>query len=202
LGGDEFVIVFQVEDPEDAAVVAERIIASVAEPFEIDALELQVSASLGIALYPADATTERDLMAHADAAMYHTKDSGRNGYTFFTQSLNVSANRQLKLLQELRKAVSRGELVLHYQPKFQASGTSPIGAEALVRWQHPELGLLSPDAFIPIAERSGLILSIGDWVLDQACAQLRHWHDAGHPDWTMAVNLSPLQFGSSTLLET
>ncbi len=202
LGGDEFVIVFQVEDPEDAAVVAERIIGSVAEPFEIDALELQVSASLGIALYPADATTERDLMAHADAAMYHTKDSGRNGYTFFTQSLNVSANRQLKLLQELRKAVSRGELVLHYQPKFQASGTSPIGAEALVRWQHPELGLLSPDAFIPIAERSGLILSIGDWVLDKACAQLRHWHDAGHPDWTMAVNLSPLQFGSSTLLET
>jgi len=202
LGGDEFVIVFQVEDPEDAAVVAERIIASVAEPFEIDALELQVSASLGIALYPADATTERDLMAHADAAMYHTKDSGRNGYTFFTQSLNVSANRQLKLLQELRKAVSRGELVLHYQPKFQANGQSLIGAEALVRWQHPELGLLSPDAFIPIAERSGLILAIGDWVLDHACAQLRHWHDAGHPDWTMAVNLSPLQFGSSTLLET
>ncbi|REM04097.1 EAL domain-containing protein, partial [Mycobacterium tuberculosis] len=98
----------------------------------------------------------------------HTKDSGRNGYTFFTQSLNVSANRQLKLLQELRKAVSRGELVLHYQPKFQANGQSLIGAEALVRWQHPELGLLSPDAFIPIAERSGLILAIGDWVLDHA----------------------------------
>ncbi|REN20331.1 EAL domain-containing protein, partial [Mycobacterium tuberculosis] len=89
---------------------------------------------------------------------------------------------------------SRGELVLHYQPKFQANGQSLIGAEALVRWQHPELGLLSPDAFIPIAERSGLILAIGDWVLDHACAQLRHWHDAGHPDWTMAVNLSPLQF--------
>ncbi|MEK0266573.1 EAL domain-containing protein [Stenotrophomonas rhizophila] len=202
LGGDEFVIVFQIDDPEDAAVVAERIIACVAEPFEIDALELQVSASLGIALYPADATTERDLMAHADAAMYHTKDSGRNGYTFFTQSLNVSANRQLKLLQELRKAVSRNELVLHYQPKFQANGESLIGAEALVRWQHPELGLLSPDAFIPIAERSGLILALGEWVLDHACHQLRQWHDAGNPDWTMAVNLSPLQFGSSTLLDT
>jgi diguanylate cyclase (GGDEF)-like protein len=202
LGGDEFVIVFQIDDPEDAAVVAERIIACVAEPFEIDALELQVSASLGIALYPADATTERDLMAHADAAMYHTKDSGRNGYTFFTQSLNVSANRQLKLLQELRKAISRDELVLHYQPKFQANGESLIGAEALVRWQHPELGLLSPDAFIPIAERSGLILALGEWVLDHACRQLRQWHDAGNPEWTMAVNLSPLQFGSSTLLDT
>ncbi|WP_448135491.1 putative bifunctional diguanylate cyclase/phosphodiesterase [Stenotrophomonas rhizophila] len=202
LGGDEFVIVFQVDDPEDAAVVAERIIACVAEPFLIDALELQVTASLGIALYPADATDERALMAHADAAMYHTKDSGRNGYTFFTESMHVSANRQLKLLQELRRAIQRDELVLHYQPKFPANGRALIGAEALVRWQHPELGLLSPDNFIPVAERSGLILPLGDWVLDRACAQLRQWHDAGYPDWSMAVNLSPLQFASSSLLET
>ncbi|HAI48204.1 MAG TPA: hypothetical protein DCM50_16155 [Stenotrophomonas sp.] len=202
LGGDEFVIVFQVDDPEDAAVVAERIIASVGEPFLIDALELQVTASLGIALYPADATTERELMAHADAAMYHTKDAGRNGYTFFTESMHVSANRQLKLLQELRRAIHRNELVLHYQPKFPASGQPLIGAEALVRWQHPELGLLGPDTFIPLAERSGLILPLGDWVLDRACAQLRQWHDAGHDDWSMAVNLSPLQFASSTLLDT
>ena len=202
LGGDEFVIVFQVDDPEDAAVVAERIIACVAEPFLIDALELQVTASLGIALYPADATEERALMAHADAAMYHTKDSGRNGYTFFTESMHVSANRQLKLLQELRRAIQRNELVLHYQPKFPANGQALIGAEALVRWQHPELGLLSPDTFIPVAERSGLILPLGDWVLDRACAQLRQWHDAGYPDWSMAVNLSPLQFASSSLLDT
>ncbi len=202
LGGDEFVIVFQVDDPEDAAVVAERIIACVAEPFLIDALELQVTASLGIALYPADATEERALMAHADAAMYHTKDSGRNGYTFFTESMHVSANRQLKLLQELRRAIQRDELVLHYQPKFPANGQALIGAEALVRWQHPELGLLSPDTFIPVAERSGLILPLGDWVLDRACAQLRQWHDAGYPDWSMAVNLSPLQFASSSLLDT
>jgi diguanylate cyclase (GGDEF)-like protein len=202
LGGDEFVIVFQVDAPEDAAVVAERILATVSEPFMIDALELQVSASLGIALYPADATTERELMAHADAAMYHTKDSGRNGYTFFTESLHVSANRQLKLLQELRRAIQRDELILHYQPKFRADGDQVIGAEALVRWQHPELGLLSPDAFIPIAERSGLILPLGDWVLERACAQLRQWHDAGHPEWSMAVNLSPLQFASATLLDT
>ena len=202
LGGDEFVIVFQVDDPEDAAVVAERIIACVAEPFLIDALELQVTASLGIALYPADATEERALMAHADAAMYHTKDSGRNGYTFFTESMHVSANRQLKLLQELRRAIQRDELVQHYQPKFPANGQALIGAEALVRWQHPELGLLSPDTFIPVAERSGLILPLGVSVLDRACAQLRQWHDAGYPDWSMAVNLSPLQFASSSLLDT
>ncbi|MCC7634980.1 putative bifunctional diguanylate cyclase/phosphodiesterase [Stenotrophomonas rhizophila] len=202
LGGDEFVIVFQVDDLDDAAVVAERIIASLAEPFLIDALELQISASLGIALYPADATSERDLMAHADAAMYHTKEAGRNGYTFFTESMHVSANRQLKLLQELRRALTRNELVLHYQPKFPATGQPLIGAEALVRWQHPELGLLTPDTFIPLAERSGLILPLGDWVLDRACAQLRQWHDAGHAEWSMAVNLSPLQFASSTLLDT
>jgi diguanylate cyclase (GGDEF)-like protein len=202
LGGDEFVIVFQLDVPEDAAVVAERIIATVAEPFEIDTLDLQVTASLGIAMYPTDATTERELMAHADAAMYHTKDSGRNGYTFFTESMHVSANRQLKLLQELRRALQRDEMVLHYQPKFRADGGGVIGAEALVRWQHPGLGLLGPDTFIPIAERSGLILPLGDWVLDQACAQLRQWHDAGHATWSMAVNLSPLQFSSTTLLDT
>jgi diguanylate cyclase len=202
LGGDEFVVVLQIEEPEDAASVAERILAKVAEPFHIDALELQVSASIGIALYPDDAATERELMAHADAAMYHTKDTGRNGYTFFTESLQLTANRQLRLLQDLRRAIPRGELVLHYQPKFPASGQQVIGAEALVRWQHPELGLLSPDMFIPMAERSGVILPLGDWVLDRACAQLREWHDAGHSHWKMAVNLSPLQFASSSLLDT
>jgi EAL domain-containing protein (putative c-di-GMP-specific phosphodiesterase class I) len=134
--------------------------------------------------------------------MYHTKETGRNGYTFFTPSMQLSANRQLRLLQDLRKAVTRNELVLHYQPKFPAAGAPATGAEALLRWQHPELGLLAPDVFIPIAERSGLILPIGDWVLDRACAQLRAWHDAGHTAWSMAVNLSPLQFSSPALLDS
>ena len=201
LGGDEFVVVLAIDEPEDAVVVAERIIASLSDPFLIEAAELQVSASLGIALYPEDATSERELMGHADAAMYHTKQSGRNGYTFFTPSMQVSANRQLRLLQDLRRATERGELLLHYQPKFMASGAPAVGAEALLRWQHPELGLLGPDVFIPIAERSGLIVPIGEWVLDQACAQLRQWHDGGHPHWTMAVNLSPLQFAANGLLE-
>ncbi|NIJ68651.1 bifunctional diguanylate cyclase/phosphodiesterase [Xanthomonas sp. 60] len=201
LGGDEFVVVLAIDEPEDAVVVAERIIAAVSEPFLIDAAELQVSASLGIALYPEDATSERELMGHADAAMYHTKQSGRNGYTFFMPSMQASANRQLRLLQDLRRATDRGELLLHYQPKFMAAGAPAVGAEALLRWQHPELGLLGPDVFIPIAERSGLIVPIGEWVLDQACAQLRQWHDGGHADWTMAVNLSPLQFAATGLLE-
>ena len=199
LGGDEFVVVLAIDEPEDAVVVAGRIIAAVSEPYLIDAAELQVSASLGIALYPEDATNERELMAHADAAMYHTKQSGRNGYTFYTPSMQVSANLQLRLLQDLRRAIERGELLLHYQPKFKASGAPAVGAEALLRWQHPELGLLGPDIFIPIAERSGLIIPIGEWVLDQACAQLRQWHDGGHAHWTMAVNLSALQFAATGL---
>ncbi len=202
LGGDEFVMALTVDSPDDALVIAERIVEAAAQPFLIDAAELQVSASLGIALYPNDARTERELMAHADVAMYHTKQLGRNGYTFFTPAMQVNANRQLRLLQDLRKAGERGELVLHYQPKFGASEQRVIGAEALLRWQHPELGLLAPDVFIPIAERSGLILPIGDWVLDQACRQLRRWHDEGHADWTMAVNLSALQFDSPALVDT
>ena len=202
LGGDEFVVVLGVESTDDAVVVAERITAAVAEPFVIDAAELQLSASLGIALYPDDATSERELMAHADAAMYHTKQSGRNGYTFFTPAMQASASRRLRLLQDLRRALARDELILYYQPKFPGSGQPVIGAEALLRWQHPELGLLGPDTFIPIAERSGLILPIGDWVLDRACAQLRAWHDAGHTSWSMAVNLSPLQFTSPSLVDT
>ena len=202
LGGDEFVIVLAIDAPDDAAVVAERVIAAAGEPFVLDAAELQVTASLGIALYPDDASDERELMAHADAAMYHTKETGRNGYTFFIPSMQLSANRQLRLLQDLRKAIARNELLLHYQPKFPAADAPATGAEALLRWQHPELGLLAPDVFIPIAERSGLILPIGDWVLDQACAQLRAWHDGGHSHWTMAVNLSPLQFASPALLES
>ncbi|MNS72302.1 Phytochrome-like protein cph2 [compost metagenome] len=202
LGGDEFVIVLAIDAPDDAVVVAERVIAAASEPFVLDAAELQVTASLGIALYPDDAGDERELMAHADAAMYHTKETGRNGYTFFIPSMQLSANRQLRLLQDLRKAISRNELLLHYQPKFPAADAPATGAEALLRWQHPELGLLAPDVFIPIAERSGLILPIGDWVLDQACAQLRAWHDGGHSEWTMAVNLSPLQFASPALLDS
>lgn len=202
LGGDEFVILLCIDLPDDAVVVAERIVAAASEPLFLDQAELQISASLGIALYPDDAANERELMAHADAAMYHTKQAGKNGYTFFIPSMQLSAQRQLKLLQDLRKAVENGQLVLHYQPKFPAAGAPASGAEALLRWNHPELGLLAPDAFIPLAERSGLILEIGDWVLDRACAQLRAWHDAGFTEWTMAVNLAPLQFASPGLLDT
>ncbi|MDQ7306483.1 EAL domain-containing protein [Stenotrophomonas sp. Sm3119] len=181
--------------------LAERIVEAARQPFIVDQAELQVSASLGIALYPDDAANERELMAHADTAMYHTKEAGKDGYTFFIPSMQLSARRQLKLLQDLRKAIEHNQLVLHYQPKYPTAGAPASGAEALLRWNHPELGLLTPDAFIPLAERSGLILEIGDWVLDRACAQLRAWHDAGSPQWSMAVNLAPMQFASPALLD-
>lgn len=202
LGGDEFVLVAPSSDPDDAAVVAQRLLDAVALPIRTQGIDVQVTASIGIAMYPSDGTTERDLMAHADAAMYHTKDNGRNGYTFFAPSMNISAHQQLKLLNDLRRAVERNELLLHYQPKFAAPDYRMAGVEALLRWQHPELGLLPPGAFIAAAERSGLILSLGEWVLDEACRQLRAWDDAGHDVSTVAVNLSPLQFSSPALVDT
>ena len=202
LGGDEFVLVAPSTDPDDAAVVAQRILDAVALPIRAQGIDVQVTASIGIAMYPSDGVTERDLMAHADAAMYHTKDNGRNGYTFFAPSMNISAHQQLKLLNDLRRAVERNELVLHYQPKFAAPDYRMAGVEALLRWQHPDMGLLPPGTFIAAAERSGLILSLGEWVLDEACRQLRPWDDDGHDVPTIAVNLSPLQFSSPSLVET
>ncbi|PPJ42998.1 MULTISPECIES: bifunctional diguanylate cyclase/phosphodiesterase [unclassified Pseudoxanthomonas] len=202
LGGDEFVLVAPTTDPDDAAVVAQRILDAVALPIQAQGIDVQVTASIGIAMYPSDGMTERDLMAHADAAMYHTKDNGRNGYTFFAPSMNISAHQQLKLLNDLRRAVERNELVLHYQPKFAAPDYRMAGVEALLRWQHPDMGLLPPGAFIAAAERSGLILSLGEWVLDEACRQLHAWDNAGHDVPTIAVNLSPLQFSSPSLVET
>lgn len=203
LGGDEFVLIIATTDPEGAAMVAQRIIDTVATTaLPVQGVDLHVTGSIGIALYPSDGDSERELMAHADAAMYHTKDNGRNGYTFFAPSMNISAHQQVKLLNELRRAVERDELVLHYQPKFAAPDYRMVGAEALLRWQHPELGLLSPGAFIPAAERSGLILALGDWVLDEACRQMRAWREGGHVIDNVAINLSPLQFSSPPLVET
>lgn len=203
MGGDEFVLIISAADPGSAAMVAQRIIETVgATALSAEGVDLHVTASVGIALYPSDGDNERELMAHADAAMYHTKNNGRNGYTFFAPSMNISAHQQLKLLNELRRAIERNELVLHYQPKSAAPDYRMVGAEALVRWQHPELGLLLPGDFIHAAERSGLILPIGDWVLDEACRQVRVWQDAGQQIQNVAINLSPLQFSSPSLVDT
>jgi diguanylate cyclase len=155
---------------------------------------VRVSASIGIAMFPDDGATARELMAHADAAMYHVKEQGRNGYGFFEASMNLDAHEQLALIQDLRMAVSRNELSLHFQPKMRAPDGPLLGVEALLRWRHPRHGLVMPNEFIPLAERNGLIVEIGDWVLDEACRQLAQWHRDGHAIPGVAVNLSATQF--------
>ncbi len=201
LGGDEFVIVVELKEPDDAMTVADKLVHIINEPFRIEQHELRVSASIGIAIYPEDGINRHDLVINADAAMYHTKRSGRNGYHFFKSSMNVNAHNQLQWLQDLRLALERKEFVLHYQPKFKSPNGPVQGAEALLRWQHPTHGLVGPDDFIALAERSGLIVPIGAWVLDEACRQMKLWFEMGHETWKIAVNLSALQFAQADLVE-
>ncbi len=202
LGGDEFVILVELGKADDAMAVAEKVVEVVNLPFMVDDHELRVSASVGIAIYPEDGSTRHDLVINADAAMYHTKRSGRNGYNFFEPSMNANAHNQLQWLQDLRVALERKQFRLVYQPKFSLPDGPVLGAEALLRWQHPLHGVVAPDEFIGLAERSGLIIPIGAWVLDEACRQMREWLNLGHTDWKMSVNLSAVQFADPHLLDT
>ncbi|MEM5433725.1 putative bifunctional diguanylate cyclase/phosphodiesterase [Paraburkholderia diazotrophica] len=200
LGGDEFVLLVHVSDPIEVATLAERLQAVIREPFHVHGHALCVSTSIGIAMYPEDAMHMHDLLVHADTAMYHAKSLGRGRHCFFESSMSANARQHMQLAQDLHDALPRHELVLHYQPKLAAPRGPVIGVEALVRWMHPVHGLLMPDQFISLAEKGGQIIPIGEWVLDEACRQLRAWHDAGYRDWTMAVNLSPMQFCHSDLI--
>lgn len=202
LGGDEFVLLVEITDPNDAASIADRLVKAVDAPFLISRYELVVSLSIGIAVYPGDGNDERELMFNADAAMYHTKNNGRNGYSFFQPSMNTIAQTQLQLINDLWLAQEHNELRLFYQPKFCAPQGPIVGFEALIRWEHPQRGLLTPDIFLPLAEKTGLIVSIGNWVINEACRQLRVWHLLGNPQWSVAVNLSALQFEQAGLIET
>ncbi|WP_433866309.1 putative bifunctional diguanylate cyclase/phosphodiesterase [Ralstonia wenshanensis] len=202
VGGDEFVVLAYVDDPEDAGTLADALLEVVREPFMAGGHELRVSTSIGIAIYPGDGGNQHDLLTNADAAMYHAKGLGRNAYSFFEPSMNADVHQQLQLVQDLRRAVERHELVLHYQPKFDAPNGPIMGVEALVRWQHPQRGLVPADEFIPLAEKTGLIVPLGAWVLDEACRQMAQWHREGRTGWTVAVNLSALQFGHVALIDT
>ena len=202
IGGDEFVLLVEVDDVDDVTTVAARQVALIGQPFSVGDHDLQVSVSIGIALYPGNGQTQQELLMNADAAMYHAKNAGKNGYSFFDASMNTNARNQLQLLQDLRIALRQGQFCLHYQPKFNAVDGQPVGAEALVRWNHPELGLLMPDKFIALAEKTGLIIAIGEWVLNEACRQMRIWYDMGNTHWRIAVNLSALQFCHTGLIHT
>ena len=202
VGGDEFVVLAYVDDPEDAGTLADALLEVVREPFMAGGHELRVSTSIGIAIYPGNGDNQHDLLTNADAAMYHAKGLGRNAYSFFEPSMNADVHHQLQLVQDLRRAVERNELVLHYQPKFNAPNGPIMGVEALVRWQHPQRGLVPADEFIPLAEKTGLIVPLGAWVLDEACRQMAQWHREGRTGWTVAVNLSALQFSHAALIDT
>ncbi|WP_122663560.1 putative bifunctional diguanylate cyclase/phosphodiesterase [Pseudomonas viridiflava] len=202
IGGDEFVLLVEVDDIQDTACIAARQVSVIAQQFHIAGQLLQVSVSIGIALYPGCGQTQEELLMNADAAMYHAKAAGKNGYSFFDSTMNTNARNQLELLQELRIALKYKHFCLFYQPKFDAVSGEPVGAEALLRWNHPQKGLLLPDSFIGLAERTGLIVSIGEWVLDEACRQMRIWADMGYGHWRVAVNLSTLQFCHSSLVDT
>ncbi|MGY8527205.1 putative bifunctional diguanylate cyclase/phosphodiesterase [Paracidovorax citrulli] len=202
VGGDEFVLLARVKAPEDAGELANRLLLSLREPISAAGQWLNVSGSIGIAVYPEDGSEQRELMRHADAAMYHAKGLGRDGFSFFEPSMNQHAQAQQSLAQNLRVALRHGGLELHYQPKVAAPNNRVLGAEALLRWKHPTLGMVSPDTLIPLAERTGLIVPLGQWVLNAACEQLAKWHAKGNTDWTMSVNLSALQFADPHLVET
>ncbi|HJV74194.1 MAG TPA: EAL domain-containing protein [Noviherbaspirillum sp.] len=202
-GGDEFTVL--VENPPSsgrAAELAERLIASMAEPFLIESHEMFVTASIGIACYPADGADAATLLRNADIAMYRAKQRGKNTFQFFTSDMNTQALEQMLLENSLRHALARTEFVLHYQPQFDSTGGRIAGVEALIRWRHPELGMVQPGAFITLAEQNGLIVPIGAWVLQEACRQGKAWLDGGWHFGRVAVNLSARQFASGDLLDT
>jgi len=195
LGGDEFTIVLAgIAHVDDVAHVAQKIIESFEPPFNINGRELFASPSMGITLYPFDDNDIDSLLRNADAAMYHAKELGRNTFQFYTAELNRRTSKRLALETALRHAIERNELLLHYQPQVNLKTGRITGAEALLRWRHPEMGLISPLDFIPLAEETGLIIPIGEWVLRSACAQARIWHELGYDGLQIAVNLSGRQF--------
>jgi len=194
LGGDEFILVLPDTDAGGAAHVAEKLLESALQSYHIEQYELTVTPSIGIAMYPGDGDDFDTLSKRADAAMYRAKQSGRNNYRFFTTEMQARSAHTLELENALRRALERGQLLLHYQPQVRLEDGCIIGAEALLRWQHPEFGMVPPAEFIPIAEDSGQILKIGEWVLRQAARQCKDWIDSGLAPMTIAVNLSAVQF--------
>jgi diguanylate cyclase (GGDEF)-like protein/PAS domain S-box-containing protein len=202
LGGDEFIVLLnEIANAQDASVVAMRILKELARPFTLAGHEVFVTASIGIALYPLDGTDTENLLKNADVAMYHAKNEGRNNYQFYTKSMNATALQRLDLENDLRKALDRGEFLLYYQPTVDVQTRTIYGAEALLRWKHPNKGIIAPGEFIPLAEETGLIVPIGEWVLRTACSQNRAWQNAGNKPFRVAVNLSGRQFDQEGLIE-
>ena len=203
LGGDEFVLILNNQTQGDVIFRAmQRILAKVGEPITIGGQELYITCSAGVSVYPQDGPDVESLLKNADVAMYRAKEHGRNNFQFYTAEMNAVANERLALEHSLRKALDRNELLLHYQPKISLETGAVVGAEALVRWQHPEWGLVAPKRFIPVAEETGLIVPIGEWVLRTACAQNQAWRALGLPPVVVSVNMSARQFRQDRLVKT
>ena len=195
LGGDEFLLLVpEVKDIDAVAEIASKVVSGLMAPFDVIGMEIFAGCSLGITLFPADGADFDSLLKKADIAMYRAKEAGRNAYRFWDGEMNASVVEHVELLSAMRAALSHRDFTLSYQPQFELRTGRLIGAEALIRWRHAEMGNISPTRFIPLAERSGLIIPIGDWVLQEACAQAQRWRAAGWPDLTISVNVSPVQF--------
>ncbi len=202
LGGDEFTIVMEgVSETVDADTAAKKVVEAMSKSFVLEGHDVYVTASIGVTIYPSDSDDIDSLIRNADTAMYRAKRAGRNNYQFYTEDMNTRAIENLLLQSNLRQALERKEFLLYYQPQIDLKTGDMIGMEALIRWQHPELGLLSPKQFISIAEETGLIIPIGEWVLRKVCHQIKKWEADGLPPYRVSVNLSACQFRQKNLVE-
>ena len=203
MGGDEFTVLLpDMAGVEDATEVAGRAVEACRRTWDLDGQEFHVTASIGIAIYPDDGEDAESLIGNADTAMYRAKELGRDNYQLYTPAMNAKLVEQMALENDLRRGLERDEFVVHYQPLVDINSGRIVGTEALVRWQHPERGFLSPMEFIPVAEETGLIVPLGLWVLQTACAQNVAWQQAGHAPMPVGVNLSARQFQQRDLLDT
>jgi len=194
-GGDEFLIgLTDIGDIAAISTAASKILARLVAPFNLRDVQVSTSCSIGIAVFPDDGDDFETLLRLSDIGMYQAKESGRNMFRFYDEAMNSNILHNLHLTSSLRLALTRHEFILHYQPVVDIVSGRMVGAEALIRWQHPEQGMVPPANFIPAAERSGLIVEIGEWVIKEACTQMRIWQDMGAPNFVLAVNLSPVQF--------
>lgn len=200
-GGDEFIIVLEDVDKENASQVAKRILNEFSHPFEINNEEFYVTPSIGISIYPTDGSDEETLIKNADTAMYQAKDRGKNNYQFYSIISGGISTWKMKLENWLRRAMEQNQMTLHYQPQFDLCTGKIVGVEALIRWNHPEYGYIAPTEFIPLAEETGLIVPLGKWILREACEQRKAWKDAGFSDFPIAVNVSVRQFQDEHIIQ-